>query len=606
MLMKNKESNKLFSFSRACKINYKYLCEVFKDDPAYLIVLSFMTVFNTVFPLVNIIIPKIVIDSILLNGSIMRISLLIAILFVSNVFFGVLNSVLSSQYLSIRGSMSSMRFLTKIARKASELDLSQIEQKKTRDMMEMAKNVIYRGIHNNIITSISGLFGSVIMVVTSIGIVANSSAYIIFIIVFVCILSTIINFRIERDSVEVQSETQKIMTRMNYYTDLLEGNGFNKEIRLYNLGGWIESHCSDTMKLIKMKLIEKNRKWSGWRVFQCIMSNGLNYGAYMFFAILAIMKRITIGDFTMYFQSVSSFRTNFDSCLSVISQIMLNSEYISAYNSFMDMNSELNNTLKKDTASLGISDHNNYTICMHDVSFKYFENGPMILKNINLELLPHGIYAIVGENGAGKSTLVNLLCRFYDITEGEILINNTDIRNFSICEYRNLFSALFQGFNNIAFPVKDNIALEKPFDENKANLIIDSLGLRGCIEELRNRYNTYLTKTLDDEGIYLSGGQNQRLAIARSIYRNAPFVILDEPTSALDPLAEDALIRLIRTHMEGKTILYVSHRLASVHMADKVIYIHNNTVEGFGAHEELYKQNLNYQEFYDAQAKYYR
>ncbi|MCD8056750.1 MAG: ATP-binding cassette domain-containing protein, partial [Clostridiales bacterium] len=148
--------------------------------------------------------------------------------------------------------------------------------------------------------------------------------------------------------------------------------------------------------------------------------------------------------------------------------------------------------------------------------------------------------------------------------------------------------------------------LDRDFESTKAENLMESLGMNEFVEELPAGYGTYLTKTLDDDGVFISGGQNQRLAIARAMYRSSPFLLLDEPTSALDPLAEDALMQLIKEQAEGKTILYVSHRLSSIHIADKIIYVHNNTVEGFGRHDDVYRENESYREFYDAQAKHYK
>lgn len=605
-MKKRDVKEKIGEFFNAYKINATYLKEVIRDDPMYVIVSSITTILNTLFPIINIILPKLVIDAITLKEGIINVVILISILWCANLLFVFFNSFVSSQYLSIFGSMSSMRFLTKISRKASELDLSQIERKENIDKMEMAKNVIYRGIHQNIIESVAGLISAIIMMVTTIGIILSASLWLTIIVVLTCLVCTYINFRIEHDNVELQHENQQAMTKMNYYTSLLEGKNFIKEIRLYNLGGWIEQRCTDTMKQIKRNIFAKNKKWGVFRVLEGFISTSINYGAYMLFAILALINKITIGDFSMYFQSVTSFRANFNSCLSFLSQMMINAEYINAYYEFMGIKSKMHicstNKIKSEFTSL----NEPYAITFQDVSFKYESSGNLILNHINLQLLPQKVYAIVGENGAGKTTLINLLCRLYDPIDGEILVNGINIRDLPILKYRAFFSALFQGFNNISFSLAENISLDKQFDEAVADTLMKSLDMQEFIKQLPMKYDSYLGKSLDDNGIVLSGGQNQRLAIARAIYRNAPFLILDEPTSALDPLAEDALIRLIRDQAKGKTILYVSHRLASVQIADTVIYIHNNTIEDFGTHDEIYSRNSSYKEIYDAQAKYYR
>ncbi|MCD8314378.1 MAG: ABC transporter ATP-binding protein/permease [Firmicutes bacterium] len=599
-------------FIKAVKLNFGYLAEVWRDDKKYVTVSALTTVINSLFPLVNIILPKLVIDAIQYSGDMNYIIVLIAALWGLNLLSGLYNSFINSQYLGLRGSMSAMKFLTKISSKASELDLSQVERKETTDKMEMARQVIYNGIHNDAISSAVEIVSSIIMIATTVGIVATASWWLVLAIVLVSVVCTFIDFRIEKDNVEVQRENQKSMTKMNYYTGLLEGKGFTKEIRLYDLGRWIESKCDEMMSQINKNLTAKNRKWGGWRAFESAVSITLNYGAYLFLAILAFLEKITIGNFTMYFSSISTFRSNFTNCISILTKFGINAEYIEAYNDFMSMESEIAKTTDTSDGESGEKSYEKPVVSsapalrFENVDFRYSPERELVLRGVNLTLKPNEIYAVVGENGAGKTTLINLICRFYDPTSGVITLDGEDIKHIPVRSYRAEFSAIFQGFSNISFSISDNISLDRDFDGTKAENLMESLGMNEFVEELPAGYGTYLTKTLDDDGVFISGGQNQRLAIARAMYRSSPFLLLDEPTSALDPLAEDALMQLIKEQADGKTILYVSHRLSSIHIADKIIYVHNNTVEGFGRHDDVYRENESYREFYDAQAKHYK
>ncbi len=595
---------KLSNFFRSFRVNMQYFAMLWRDDFQFLLITTLTTFFNALFPIVNIIFPKLIIDAILNHSKIEYLLLLVVIFGSLNILFGVYNSIVSDKFLSIRGSMSSMRMLTKISRKASELDLSQIESKATIDSMNMAKDIIYRGTHQEILDSIVGVISSIVMIVTTIGIVASVSWWLVLLILLVCVVSVVINFTISHNEVEIQRCNQQAMTKMNYFTSLLDGKAFSKEIRLYNLGSWIEEKCVDIMREIGSNIRKKNKRWGKWRAFEVIISGLLNYGAYMYFAVLALFAKISVGDFTMLFQSVGTLRSNFSSLMSFFTKMMINAEYIDAYNNFMNLPGELD---RERLTSCDKSISCQMPIVFNNVRFRYNKsNDTDVLENVNIKLEANSVYAIVGENGAGKTTLLNLLCRFYVPNSGEITMNGIDIRNIRLEEYRKRISALFQGFNNINFTLQDNITLDKETDIKRVDEVLKSVGLFEVVHTQQNGLNTYLGKTMDENGIMLSGGENQRLAIARALYRDSSILILDEPTSALDPLAEDALIRLIHEVAKDKCIIYVSHRLASARIADKVIYIHNHTVEGFDSHDRLYRENDNYKLFYDSQAKYYR
>ena len=588
-------------YFNAISVLGQYLRTVFKDDPKYAFLSIITTIINNLFPIVNIILPKFVIDSIS-KVEISRVVVLIIILLISNLAIRLFNSIISSQYLTVLGTMSSMRFLTNISRKTSELDLSQIECKEIRDNIDMAKNVIYRGIHQDVIQSSAKFITSIIMMITTIAILINSSFFVFVAILITCLICSWISFKIESDNVSIQVSNQEAMTKMGYFTDTLEGRRFSKEIRLYHLGKWIEKKCFEISDVIRNNLTASNKKWSVARCLQMTLSTFLDYGSYMFFAMMALLRKISIGDFTMYFQSVSSFKSSFESFLSFFSKILINAEYIAAYNQFMNLKS----TIVSGENKIELNDKGKYNLSLKNVSFKYDISTDYILKNINLDFQHGKTYVIVGENGSGKTTLLNIICRFYDPQEGTVFLNDEDIKSLNIVEYHSLYSAIFQGFDNLSLKIRENISLNQDFVEGKASYYIENMGMKKVIDNFQDGYDTYLNKNIYESGVILSGGQNQRLSLTRAFYRESPFLILDEPTSALDPVAENALINLIKENANNKTIFIVSHRLSSVSLADKVIYIDNGEIDGFDTHQKLYNKNKKYMEFYDAQAEHYR
>lgn len=201
------------------------------------------------------------------------------------------------------------------------------------------------------------------------------------------------------------------------------------------------------------------------------------------------------------------------------------------------------------------------------------------------------MYVIVGVNGAGKTTLVNLLCRIYDPSSGSIFLNQTDIRRYNYREYRNMFGVVFQDYKTYGYSIAENIALNR-YDNSeecreKVNSALEMVGLTSKVSQLSRGIDTTIGKDFDEDGIYLSGGEIQKIALAKALYKDSQFLILDEPTSALDAFAEDDLIRTFQSATRGKTVFYISHRLSVAKYADKVIFIDGNTVSGFDTHEQL-------------------
>lgn len=588
-------------------INIKYLISVYKQNKMYVSITALISLLNSIFPLVNIVLPKLVIDAVTEGSDIKLVIFWVIILAFANIAFGAVNTYISNNYLSIQGSIASMQLLTNISRKAAELDINQIEQQSTAIKIELAKNVVYRGIHEDLIAGVFSTIGSMVMLFTTAGMLFSLNPLFILIIIVISIVNIYINFRIELDNISLQTENQKSMTKMNYFTDVLEGRNFIKEIRLYGLQHWFQYKCDETIRAISQNSKNMNKRWYPLRLLQNFGINFMNYGLYLWLALLTFSRKITIGSFTMLFSAVTSFSSNFNNVVSFLSRMAINSEYLSAYNEFMSMESNIDRNTENESSVLIKNDlTQKFNLKFNNVAFRYNEAQELILKNINIEFQKGKIYAIIGKNGAGKTTLINLMCRLYDVESGNITLNGIDIRKIPITQYRNYFSAIFQNFENLAFSIRDNIVLDQNGNDEILQDICEKLSILDFIENTKYGFDTNLYKYLDDNGVILSGGQNQRIAIARALYRNAPVLILDEPSSALDPVSEDALIQLIHKNTEDKVVVYVSHRLSSAKFADSVIFIDGNTIADCGKHEVLYERNGSYREFYDAQAKYYR
>lgn len=241
-----------------------------------------------------------------------------------------------------------------------------------------------------------------------------------------------------------------------------------------------------------------------------------------------------------------------------------------------------------------------------NVSFRYPRSENYVLRNVNLTIRQGEHLSVVGVNGAGKTTFIKLLCRMYDVLEGEIRIDGINIKEYSDDEYRKLFAVVFQDFSLFAFSLKDNIILNEKEDEKKLENTLKMAGLYDDAMKLENKFETTIFKSYDEKGTELSGGQQQKTAICRALYRDSPIVILDEPTAALDPIAEYEIYKRFNDLVGGKTAIYISHRLSSCKFCDRIAVFADDTIKEYGTHDELVniKDGI-YAGMYAAQAEYY-
>ena len=244
---------------------------------------------------------------------------------------------------------------------------------------------------------------------------------------------------------------------------------------------------------------------------------------------------------------------------------------------------------------------------LEDVSFRYPGAAQDTLSHLNLTLRPGEKLAVVGLNGAGKSTLVKLMCGFLDPTEGRVLLDGKDIREYNRAEYYTLFSAVFQTFSLLAGTIAANVAQrEENINMARVRECVERAGLKEKIESLKDGYETHLYRKVYEDAVLLSGGETQRLMLARALYKDAPFVVLDEPTAALDPIAESEMYQKYNEMTKGKSSVYISHRLASTRFCDRIILIADGGIQEEGTHEELLRKGGEYAKLYEVQSQYYK
>ena len=337
--------------------------------------------------------------------------------------------------------------------------------------------------------------------------------------------------------------------------------------------------------------------------YKANLANAVRDGlSYLYMGIRALKHLITLGEFTMCVSAASKLYQSLMGIGGNIQDITQKCGYAYQFLEYLDYPDALVKGNK------GIS-NGKHVIEFEHVSFKYPRGEEYVLKDINIKIESGEHLSIVGLNGAGKTTFIKLLCRLYDVTEGRILVDGVDIREYSEEEYRKLFAVVFQDFRLFAFSLRDNVEMGDTSRKADEEYFENTLKLSGIYEDavkLKNGFDTMLFKGFDEDGTELSGGQQQKTAISRALYKDAPIVILDEPTAALDPIAEYEIYKKFDTLVGGKSAIYISHRLSSCKFCDRIAVFADKTIKEYGTHDSLVnKKDGIYAEMFAAQAQYY-
>ena len=409
------------------------------------------------------------------------------------------------------------------------------------------------------------------------------------------------NYNISVDMAPINAET-------SYYMNMMADESYANDMRMFSISRWViskyEKCITKAHKMLEGLLsgIFKNT------VVRNVLSGIETVFLYTFVASQMFFNNMTFADFTM---ATSALRTFSDSITNITGSLIdlgENSAYVKIYREFM----KKKNTIAVPGRGRNIKElpDTRYIFELADVGFKYPGSEKMVLEGLNLQAEKGKFYVIVGKNGVGKTTLVRLLCRLYDPSSGIIRYMNNDLRDLEYKSYRDNIGVVFQDYKYYCLSIAENVAMnEYDGSEEVIKKISDALNVAGLSEKINSLpkgINTQLGKIFDKEGVLLSGGELQKLALARVLFKNSSVVILDEPSSALDALAEDELIRTFNTALKGKTVFYISHRLSVAKYADKVIFMEDSGIKGFDTHETLLESIESYRVLYESQAKHYK
>lgn len=513
------------------------------------------------------------------------------------------------------------------SRKMFSMDFMEIDKQETHDLLAQIKQNeqwtgwglpriphMVRLLIESVVGVISGIILTVELFTSNVPeeagrlTILNHTIFIVifaFLLLYICILSG----KLYAKSVSYWGNTSDEGTLSNRLFEYFGFIGTKKEraeeLRMYNQQKLIDIYWSKDMPWSTNGVITKVAKgpmgiYAGLGLGISAVITG---AIYLFACLKAWAGAFGIGDITRYVGAATAMASNIRNLLEVLGDMKTNATFLEKVFAFLD----ISNSMYQGSLTTEKRADRQYDIEFRNVSFQYPGSDKWALKNVSMRFQVGSRLAIVGENGSGKTTFIKLLCRLYDPQEGQILLNGIDIRKYYYPDYMNLFSVVFQDFQLISQPLGSNVAGSMKYDKNKVQKALIDAGFDERMKNMPEGLDTWLYKDYNENGVEISGGEAQKIAIARALYKNAPFIILDEPTAAIDPIAEAEIYAKLNEIIDDKTAVYISHRLSSCKFCDEILVFHKGEIAQQGRHEVLLKETTGkYYELWHAQAQYYQ
>ena len=575
---------------------------IWRFNKKYIFYAALFQIVTALVPLTGVVMPKYIIDELTGLQRVEYLAVYVGALVLINLVGSILLAYLEGAMFTSKSEVFSS-FECMMAEKLMTCDFESLEDPGFLDVKEKAHRILYaegQGF-GAVLDHAFNIAGKVFIFAGLVGVLSTLNIWMVLVFVALVLLNSAVESRVQKRYVSWDIEKAPIERRSAYLLNIIENFEYGKEERIYGLKDFLISrvakHLGESDAFYKRQTRELNKS----QYFTAVTSFFRDAISYIYLISKVIAGSIQIGSFTMYVGAVSQFSTAMNDMMSSIVNIRRFGLYYDELNKYINMPQTMREGEKTVDNETG-----EYTIKFENVSFRYPGSETYALKNVNIIITPSEKLSIVGENGAGKTTFVKLLLRLYDPTEGRILLNGTDIREFDYDEYQNLMAAVFQDFRLFSFTLKENVCFDK---ECSDEVVIDCLrrsGFGNKLDQLPKGIYTNVYKNFEEDGFEPSGGEGQKIALARALFKDTPVVILDEPTAALDPRAEYEMYQNFNKMSEGKTTIFISHRLSSSRFCDKIAVFAGGEIKEYGSHDELYIKDGMYHELFDMQAKFYQ
>ncbi len=621
-------SSKKVTMKEAIQIQLKAMKLLFRVFPYKIIYSSISLVLQAIVPYVTLYLSALIIDELVTSKDKEQILTLIVLTLVASALLTLLAAVfkrLSQVYNT--SAIAYMSIWSLYAMKTLEMDFCVVDDQATIDLHSQVKQnansagfglFLSESIHEDLISSFTQMMASLVLTFslftsqvskTAGSLVILNNPIFIVLVVLVLVLVTLIPVYLMD---KMLSFTAGAFRTINF------GNRLVGYFMLYRYKG--DASSLDTRSYSQEELVEQNYKNKEnpflfnsplSKVFNGKISNvealrgmvtsfflGL---VYVFVCLKAYGGAFGIGALTQYVGALVLLSSSLSAGISAFSRMKSNYEFQKDSFDYLDMP----NKMYQGSLTTEKRSDKQYEVEFKNVSFKYPGSEEYILHQVSMKFTIGNKIAIVGENGSGKTTFIKLLCRLYDPSEGEILLNGINIKKYKYEDYISTFAVVFQDFKLLSYTLGENVAASSMYDRARATQCLIDAGFGKKLSKLKNGLDTYVYHDLSNEGVEVSGGEAQKIALARALYRDSGFIILDEPTAALDPIAEAEVYESFNTIVANKTAVYISHRLSSCKFCDEILVFSKGVIVEQGTHERLLLNNKKYTELWNAQAQYY-
>lgn len=621
-----KKEKEMISWSSTYKINHRAIKLIYRHYPKMVLSHFFSIIWTALTPYVGIYLSALIIGELAGEKDTKRLTGLVCFTLITEAVIAFLSALLLKWKNSESAGMyhNIKRIWTKKLLDMDFVDIDNIETHKMLSAIEENHNgggrglVAVLGCYETMLSSIFTFLGGLALTVSLFAETVPRSAgnyqilnhpFFVLLILFVLLVITWLSPVLATKAGRYWTMNQNQYTLGNRLFDFYASFGYHREIaadvRIYHQDSMLDNWISD-----KTGVFESKGLFAGYAKGPMGFYNAMSAAVsvlftgviYLFVCLKAWAGAFGIGSVTQYIASVAKAASGLSELIETAGTMKINAPFLEKTFEYLD----IPNLMYQGSLTVEKRRDRDYEVEFCNVSFQYPGSADYALKNVNIKFRIGERLAVVGRNGSGKTTFIKLLCRLYDPTEGEILLNGINIRKYNYLDYMSVFSVVFQDFKLFAFPLGQNVAAKSFYDKERVENSLQKAGFGERLSDMPDGLETYLYKEFSEKGVDISGGEAQKIALARSLYKDSPFIILDEPTAALDPVAEADIYTRFNEVAGDKTAIYISHRLSSCQFCDEIAVFENGEIVQKGSHKELVEdKNGKYYELWQAQAQYY-